>query len=420
MVVLLGTAASLSAHDFWLVPNAFAIASGTALEVRGQTSSRFPTSESAVALNRIADARIIDAAGEAPLGDLSHAGNSLLIRARPETPGQKVVAVALRPTLVRESPESFKRYLVLEGAPEVAARYEREGKLPTDSITRRYAKYAKTIVEVGQNGARAFSRPAGHPLEFIPLQDPAALRAGDTLAVRLLYRGAPLSGARLHASGVPMETGLDPEAAARQAVEMESETDARGVARFVVQKAGLWNVRTLHILPAESGSGADWDVHWATLVFGAGPAPASHSHSADGAPTPLGVPAPARADSAAVVSVVDQYHRALAAGDTAAVLRLLAPDAIILESGGVETRAEYLSHHLPGDIAFARAVPRVRGPVQVRLSGNTAWATSTSTSVGESGGRTINSQGAELMVLTFQENQWLIRAIHWSSRTRRP
>jgi uncharacterized GH25 family protein len=191
VAVLLGTAATLSAHDFWLVPNAFVVAPGGALEVRGQTSSRFPTSEAAVALNRIADARLIDAAGETPLSGLSRAGTSLLIRERPASPGQKVIAVALRPTSVRESPESFRRYLVLEGAPEAAERYEREGKLPTDSITRRYAKYAKTIVEVGQNGPRAFSQTAGYPLEFVPLEDPSALKPGDTFAVRLLYRGAP-------------------------------------------------------------------------------------------------------------------------------------------------------------------------------------------------------------------------------------
>jgi ketosteroid isomerase-like protein len=214
-----------------------------------------------------------------------------------------------------------------------------------------------------------------------------------------------------------MEPGLDPEAAARRAVEVEAETDAQGIVRFPVQSAGLWNVRTLHILPAEPGSDADWDVHWATLVFGVGPAATNHSPAAGEAPRAL--PGGMQDDSAAVVRVVDEYHRALAAGDTAAVLRLLAPDVIILESGGVETRSEYLSHHLPGDIAFARAVPRERGPIQVRVSNNTAWATSTSTTVGEYRGRSINSQGAELMVLTREGDGWKIRAIHWSSRNRR-
>ena len=125
-------------------------------------------------------------------------------------------------------------------------------------------------------------------------------------------------------------------------------------------------------------------------------------------------------DSAAVVAVVDQYHRALASGDTAVVLSLLAPDAIVLESGGVETRAEYLAHHLPADIGFAKAVGRERGPISVRVTANTAWATSTSTTVGEYRGQSINSQGAELMVLTREGEEWRIRAIHWSSRERGP
>jgi uncharacterized GH25 family protein/ketosteroid isomerase-like protein len=420
--VFLGTAATLSAHDFWLVPNAFVIAPGGSLEVRGQTSSRFPTSEAAVALNRIADARLLDAAGATPLTDLSHAGNSLLIRERPMTPGQRVVAVTLRPTSVRESPESFRRYLALEGAPELAERYEREGRLPTDSITRRYAKYAKTIVEVGEIGPRAYTRAAGHPLEFVPLDDPSGLRPGDTFSVRLLYQGAPLARAKVHAGGVPMDPGLDAGSAAAQVVEVEAETDAQGVARFPVQGAGLWNVRTLYILPADPGSGADWDVHWATLVFGVGAAEASFSPpAAGGAPVVLGAPAPPRAqdDSAAVASVVERYHAALASGDTATAMSLLAAGAVILESGGIESREEYRSHHLLADIEFARAVPRDRGPLRVWTRGDVAWAASTSTSIGAFRDREINSQGAELMVLTREVDGWKIAAIHWSSRTRR-
>ena len=157
-------------------------------------------------------------------------------------------------------------------------------------------------------------------------------------------------------------------------------------------------------------------------ALASGQAAARHQHLGPEAPRIPGDPSQRSVsnDSVAVVSVVDQYHRALAAGDTAAVLRLLAPDAIILESGGVETRSEYLSHHLPSDIAFAQAVPRERGPIEVRVSGNTAWATSTSTTVGQYRERSINSQGAELMVLTREGDAWRIRAIHWSSRNRRP
>lgn len=263
LIAVLGTATALFAHDFWLVPDAFRVTPGGWIEVRGQTSSRFPTSESAVALDRVADARVISAAGEEVIRNLSHSGTSLVLRSRPATPGQRIVAVRLHPRSVRESPESFRRYLELEGAPEALDRYGREGLLPTrDSVTRRYAKYAKTFVEVGRGGPRAWERVAGHPLEIVPLADPSAVRLGDTLAVRLLYRGRPLAHARLHAGAAPRGGGTrvlgeDPHL----------ETDGDGVAHVFIDRIGLWNVRTLQIVPADAGSAADWDVHWATIVF---------------------------------------------------------------------------------------------------------------------------------------------------------
>jgi ketosteroid isomerase-like protein len=124
-------------------------------------------------------------------------------------------------------------------------------------------------------------------------------------------------------------------------------------------------------------------------------------------------------DSAAVVATVDRFHAALAAGDSAAVADLLAPDVIILESGVQETREEYLGGHLHGDIAFARAVPRERGPIRAVVEGDVAWTTSTSVARGEFRGREINSAGVELMVLRRAPGGWRIAAIHWSSRTLR-
>ena len=128
----------------------------------------------------------------------------------------------------------------------------------------------------------------------------------------------------------------------------------------------------------------------------------------------------AQGDSAAVAAAVHAFHSALARGDSTTALALLAPGATILESGGVETVAEYRAHHLPSDIGFARAVPATRGPVRVTVRGDAAWAVSTSETKGQFRGRPVNSAGAELMVLTRAADGWRISAVHWSSRTRRP
>lgn len=123
-------------------------------------------------------------------------------------------------------------------------------------------------------------------------------------------------------------------------------------------------------------------------------------------------------DSVRVAATVDQFHAALSAGDSAAALALLAEDVVILESGGIETRNEYRSHHLPGDIAFARAIQSERTLLQLRIKGDVAWVSSSSTTRGTYRERAIDSLGAELMVLTRSGDRWLISAIHWSARRR--
>lgn len=129
--------------------------------------------------------------------------------------------------------------------------------------------------------------------------------------------------------------------------------------------------------------------------------------------------AQAAPDSAAAVAAVAAFHAALARGDSTTALALLAPDAVILESGDLETREEYRAHHLPADIAFVRAVPSTAESRDVVVSGDVAWVTSTSRSAGTFRDRAVNSLNAELMVLSRDSTGWRIRAIHWSSRTRR-
>jgi putative copper export protein/methionine-rich copper-binding protein CopC/ketosteroid isomerase-like protein len=120
--------------------------------------------------------------------------------------------------------------------------------------------------------------------------------------------------------------------------------------------------------------------------------------------------------SSEVTQVVQAFHRALASGDSVKIIQLLADDVRVLEGGGLETREEYVSHHLAADMAFASAVERVQGPIEVDVEGDVAWATSTNQTKGMLRERPINSEGAELVVLTREGGEWRIRAIHWSSR----
>lgn len=128
---------------------------------------------------------------------------------------------------------------------------------------------------------------------------------------------------------------------------------------------------------------------------------------------------PAARDSVDAIAVVCRFHAALASGDSAGALELLARDAIVLESGASETVEHYRSHHLPDDIEFARAVQTTHSLARVVTHGYLAWIASTSVNQGRFAGRRIDSVGAELVVLGREHGKWKIQSIHWSSRARR-
>ncbi|MBC7896576.1 MAG: nuclear transport factor 2 family protein [Cytophagaceae bacterium] len=118
-------------------------------------------------------------------------------------------------------------------------------------------------------------------------------------------------------------------------------------------------------------------------------------------------------DTAAVLRTLNAFHAALVAGDSLAALDFLDDSVEIVEGGTRQTKVEYRSGHLRADMNFAKAVPRVRGPVHVRVQGDVAWVTSTSTATGSYNGRQVNSRGGELAVLQRRSGTWRIVAVHW-------
>ncbi len=125
-------------------------------------------------------------------------------------------------------------------------------------------------------------------------------------------------------------------------------------------------------------------------------------------------------DSAAITSVVQGFADALQKGDAAAAMERLASDALIIESGSQQTRAEYEQKHLHEDMAMLKVLPMTRSDLLIKQEGSAAWATSLYRINGTFEGREINSQGAELMVLTKTAAGWKIRAIHWSNHAIKP
>ena len=123
-------------------------------------------------------------------------------------------------------------------------------------------------------------------------------------------------------------------------------------------------------------------------------------------------------EEAAVRAVVSRFHTALTSGNAAGAMAVVGADAVFLEAGSVETRAEYEKNHLPADIEFEKEVPMKRSALRVVVSGDAAWTTCTTELKGTFQGRAIDSIGTEMMVLSRTAGGWQIRAVSWSSRAR--
>ena len=145
------------------------------------------------------------------------------------------------------------------------------------------------------------------------------------------------------------------------------------------------------------------------LALSAGPGLTQDAHE----------PPPARIAAAAdeAAAAVDAFHAALRAGDRDAALALLDEDALIFEAGGVErSRAEYASHHLEADAAFAAATDATVSRRSGDAAGDVAWITSEGRTTGQFNGRPVDRITTETMLLRRYADGWRIQHIHWSSR----
>ncbi|MDT7858045.1 DUF4440 domain-containing protein [Rubrivirga sp. S365] len=106
-------------------------------------------------------------------------------------------------------------------------------------------------------------------------------------------------------------------------------------------------------------------------------------------------------------ATADRFHAALAAGDRQAMEAILAPDAVVLEGGRNESRAEYLSHHFARDAEYLSGTTPEPLYRRTGVAGDGAWVASTQ--------RVGDAEMAELLVMKRTPDGWRVAAVHWSS-----
>jgi uncharacterized GH25 family protein len=122
------------------------------------------------------------------------------------------------------------------------------------------AKFGKAVVKVGDGAKGVISKPVGHELEIIPLKDPATLRIGDMLPVKVLFRGKPVLNHQVLATYVGFSRQKNTFAYA-------TKTNKEGMAVIKILNDGAWLVTTHQKETYPDASECDYYKLAASLTF---------------------------------------------------------------------------------------------------------------------------------------------------------
>lgn len=240
-----------TAHDLYLVTGL----RGSENRICARIGERFPESTNAVSADRVEQFRIHFTAGAAELAGQMEEKNRQFCAPRPSQE-TAIVAMVVRPRFIKLAAKDFNAYIAGEGLNQVIRL--REQRKQTEAEGKElYSRYAKLLI--GALGERA-THPLALELEIVPMKDPASLRPGEALPVRVLFRGVPLAHVQVAAvyAGAELKGHEYP---------VTARTDAKGNAKLQLDRAGLWYARLIYMIPAEAASDADWRSFFATLTF---------------------------------------------------------------------------------------------------------------------------------------------------------
>lgn len=170
-----------------------------------------------------------------------------LIDLLPSELGTLMTVLDTAPTVVETAWAAWEQGAYEEGfetGPQAATVKDRQGH------------HIKHYFANGEGGGAWTTAAVGQELEIVPDRDPSAARLKDTVSVKVLFKGKPLSNARIMG------------ASRRNSVVMSASTrtDPSGGAAFPIDRNGDWIIRVA-VREKSSEPGADWRTWYAAMTF---------------------------------------------------------------------------------------------------------------------------------------------------------
>jgi hypothetical protein len=257
-LLLLGVLA-VAGHDLFVKFDDYFLAPDAPAKLR-LMSGTFRVSENAVARNRFRDVSLVTADGTRarPSDDAwRDEKNTATLETKTGAAGTYVFGVSTFPKEITLPGKAFNDYLAHDGLPDTLAARRRDKELGK-TARELYSKHPKALYQVGDTRTDAALAPLGYPVELTPLQNPYALKIGDTLELLCAKDGQPVANQFVMAGYEP------PRGPVRR---FTARADAKGIVRFKLAGVGKWYVKFIHMTRLNEPN-LDYESKWASLTFG--------------------------------------------------------------------------------------------------------------------------------------------------------
>lgn len=256
--LLLAFLSPLEGHDFWLASAPWNTQPGATITLTANVGDdTFPVSDSFTESDRVEAVRVVGP-GAGAITPISRKQRESLATDinLPSSPATYVIVMSVKGRFLSMPADKFAEYLKEEGLNDVLAERTRRGEAGQPS-RERYFRQAKVLVHAGDGTMDHVTKPTGLVAELVPESDFTRGHVGDTVSVRLLYRGSPVNAAQiaLTSSSAPKAT---------------RSTDKEGRAQFKLLGKGPYLLSTVVMVRRENETGpqaVDWESYWCSLTF---------------------------------------------------------------------------------------------------------------------------------------------------------
>ena len=245
------------AHEYWIEPAKFSIAKGEKTQVKlllgdglvkDVEERPFQADKTTVfsvfSRRQTLDLRSRLADGATPLYEFT--GAEL---------GNYLFAMERTWSYITIEPDQFDAYLREDGMEYIIAEREKLGESKRPG-RERYARFLKSLLQVGRKGDDTYKKRTGLTVELIPQANPYSKKVGDLISFQALLDNKPLAGYTVFADN-------------RQTGKKKLLTDKNGKFTFKLDAPGLWLTRLVFMRRCKVDCGdADWESFWASFSFG--------------------------------------------------------------------------------------------------------------------------------------------------------